>query len=60
MTDQAFDKIMAVNVKAPLELGCRALPIMTSRGGGSIINMSSVDGLRPIRDSGSTASARRR
>jgi dehydrogenase/reductase SDR family member 4 len=47
MTDAAFDKIMAVNVKAPLELGCRALPIMAARGGGSIINMSSVDGLRP-------------
>jgi dehydrogenase/reductase SDR family member 4 len=47
MTDAAFDKIMAVNVKAPLELGCHALPIMAARGGGSIINMSSVDGLRP-------------
>ena len=47
MTDAAFDKIMAVNVKAPLELGVRALPIMAARGGGSIVNMSSVDGLRP-------------
>ena len=32
MTEAAFDKIMAVNVKAPLELGCRALPIMAARG----------------------------
>ena len=47
MTDAAFDKIMAVNVKAPLELGCRAFPIMAARGGGSIVNLSSVDGLRP-------------
>ena len=47
MTESAFDKIMAVNLKAPLELACRALPIMTARGGGSIINLSSVDGLRP-------------
>src|SRR5215213_9182758 len=47
MTEAAFDKIMAVNLKAPLELACRALPIMAARGGGSIINMSSVDGLRP-------------
>jgi NAD(P)-dependent dehydrogenase (short-subunit alcohol dehydrogenase family) len=52
MTESAFDKIMAVNLKAPLELACRALPIMASRGGGSIINLSSVDGLRPDHDLG--------
>jgi len=50
MTEGAFDKIMAVNVKAPLELACRALPIMAARGGGSIVNLSSVDGLRPDHD----------
>lgn len=47
MTESAFDKIMAVNVKAPWELSCRALPLMVRRGGGSIINLSSVDGIRP-------------
>ena len=47
MTEAAFDKIMAVNVKAAWELGCRALPLMAARGGGSIINMASVDGIRP-------------
>ena len=52
MTESAFDKIMAVNVKAPLELACRALPIMAARGGGSIVNISSVDGLRPDSDLG--------
>lgn len=52
MTESAFDKIMAVNLKAPLELACRALPIMAARGGGSIVNMSSVDGLRPDHDLG--------
>lgn len=50
MTESAFDKIMGVNVKAPLELACRALPHMAARGGGSIVNMSSVDGLRPDHD----------
>jgi len=50
MTESAFDKIMAVNLKAPLELACRALPIMAARGGGSIVNLSSVDGLRPDHD----------
>jgi NAD(P)-dependent dehydrogenase (short-subunit alcohol dehydrogenase family) len=52
MTEAAFDKIMAVNLKAPLELACKALPIMAARGGGSIINLSSVDGLRPDHDLG--------
>jgi len=52
MTEAAFDKIMAVNLKAPLELACRALPIMAERGGGSIVNLSSVDGLRPDHDLG--------
>ena len=52
MTESAFDKIMSVNLKAPLELACRALPIMASRGGGSIVNISSVDGLRPDHDLG--------
>jgi NAD(P)-dependent dehydrogenase (short-subunit alcohol dehydrogenase family) len=52
MTEAAFDKIMAVNLKAPLELACRALPIMAARGGGSIVNLSSVDGLRPDHDLG--------
>lgn len=52
MTEAAFDKIMAVNLKAPLELAVRSLPIMAARGGGSIINLSSVDGLRPDHDLG--------
>jgi len=52
MTEAAFDKIMAVNVKGPWELGCRAMPIMAAQGGGSIINISSVDGIRPDRDLG--------
>ncbi|MBY0480708.1 MAG: glucose 1-dehydrogenase [Chitinophagaceae bacterium] len=43
----AFDKIMNINVKAPFELGKLAHPIMKARGGGSIINISSVAGIRP-------------
>lgn len=42
-----FDKIMDVNVKAPWMLSNLALPIMKKGGGGSIINISSVEGLRP-------------
>ncbi len=43
----AFDKIMNVNVKAPFELGKLVYPIMKVRGGGSVINISSIAGLTP-------------
>jgi dehydrogenase/reductase SDR family protein 4 len=43
----AFDKIMNVNVKAPLELGKLVYPLMKKRGGGSVINISSIAGLTP-------------
>ena len=37
-----FDKIMEVNVKGPLELCKLAYASMKARGGGSIINISSI------------------
>ena len=43
----AFDKIMDVNVKAPFELGKLVHPIMKERGGGSVINISSISALTP-------------
>jgi dehydrogenase/reductase SDR family member 4 len=43
----AFDKIMNVNVKAPFELSKLVHPSMKSRGGGSIINISSIAGITP-------------
>lgn len=43
----AFDKIMNINVKAPFELSKLVHPIMKARGGGSIINISSIAGLTP-------------
>jgi NAD(P)-dependent dehydrogenase (short-subunit alcohol dehydrogenase family) len=45
--EEAFHKIMDVNVKGPLELARQAHPVMTKRGGGSVINISSIGGLRP-------------
>ncbi len=42
-----FDKIMDVNVKGPFEFAKLAYPSMKARGGGSIINISSVEGLSP-------------
>jgi NAD(P)-dependent dehydrogenase (short-subunit alcohol dehydrogenase family) len=47
----AFDKIIAVNVKGPLELARAAHPFMRRRGG-SILNISSVGGLSPERGLG--------
>jgi NAD(P)-dependent dehydrogenase (short-subunit alcohol dehydrogenase family) len=45
--EAAFDKIMSVNVKGPLELARLAHPLMAGRGGGSVINVSSIGGLSP-------------
>lgn len=42
-----FDKIMNVNVKACLLLANHCYPHMKKRGGGSIINIASVEGMKP-------------
>jgi NAD(P)-dependent dehydrogenase (short-subunit alcohol dehydrogenase family) len=43
----AFDKIMAVNVRAPFEFSKMVHPVMKSRDGGSIVNISSIAGITP-------------
>ena len=43
----AFEKIMQVNLQGPMELCKLCLPSMKARGGGSVINISSVEGLSP-------------
>ena len=43
----AFDKTIGVNIKAPFELSKLAYPSMKERGGGSIINISSIEGISP-------------
>lgn len=45
--EAVFDKIMAVNVKGPLEVCRRAYPLMRARGGGSVVNVSSIGGVSP-------------
>ncbi|WP_405396155.1 glucose 1-dehydrogenase [Maribacter sp. Asnod2-G09] len=45
--EEAFDKIMNVNVKAPCILSNLAHPHMKAQGSGSIINISSVEGIHP-------------
>lgn len=46
-TSEVFDKIMNVNVKSAMILANLCHPIMMARGGGSIINIASVEGLKP-------------
>lgn len=46
LTDDAFDKIMTVNVQSTIWLSNLILPGMAARGGGSVIMMSSIASLR--------------
>lgn len=46
-SSEAFAKIMDVNLRAPFELAKRALPSMISRGGGAVVNISSIGGVSP-------------
>jgi dehydrogenase/reductase SDR family member 4 len=44
---EAFDKIIAVNVKGPFELAKKLYPTLKAKKSGSVINISSIGGLRP-------------
>ncbi|MDE2728665.1 MAG: SDR family NAD(P)-dependent oxidoreductase [Gemmatimonadota bacterium] len=44
--EEHWDEIMAVNLKAMMLVSRFAIPAMMDAGGGSIINMASVDGFR--------------
>ena len=46
-TESAFDKIINVNVKGPFELSKLVYPIMKEKKSGSVINISSIGGIRP-------------
>jgi len=46
LTDEAFDKVMGANVKSNLWLCNLTIPAMAERGGGAVIIVSSIAGLR--------------
>jgi NAD(P)-dependent dehydrogenase (short-subunit alcohol dehydrogenase family) len=46
LSDEAFDKIMGSNVKSNLWLCNLTMPGMAARGGGSVVIISSIGGLR--------------
>ena len=45
--ESAYDKTMEVNVKGPYFLSAKSIPLMLKDGGGSIVNVASVDGIQP-------------
>jgi len=45
MTEQDWDRMMAVNLKAPFLLTKAAMPYLRRRGGGAIVNIGSIEGL---------------
>lgn len=47
MDEAVFNKVMGVNVKACMLLSNLCFPHMKKQGGGSIINVASVEGLKP-------------
>jgi len=46
LTDEAFDKIIGANVKSNLWLANLVIPGMAERGGGAVVFISSIGGLR--------------
>ncbi len=46
-TTEAFDKIVALNLRAPFELAKAVRPHMIARGGGAIVNLASIGGVSP-------------
>lgn len=47
VSEELFDKVLAVNLKGPFRLMAVAGARMVERGGGSIINISSIASVRP-------------
>jgi NAD(P)-dependent dehydrogenase (short-subunit alcohol dehydrogenase family) len=42
ITEETYDKVMNVNVKAPFFLCQKVMPVMAQNGGGAIVNMGSI------------------
>jgi NAD(P)-dependent dehydrogenase (short-subunit alcohol dehydrogenase family) len=50
VSEELFDKVVAVNLKGPFRLAALIGERMVTAGGGSIINVSSTGAVRPTRD----------
>ena len=49
LTQEVWDKIMAVNLTGPMRLTKAVAPVMKAQGRGRIVNIASVAGLAPHR-----------
>ncbi|MEQ9334325.1 SDR family oxidoreductase [Thalassobaculum sp.] len=47
LTEEEWDKILAVNLTGPMRLTKAVAPVMKAQGGGRIVNIASVAGLGP-------------
>jgi 3-oxoacyl-[acyl-carrier protein] reductase len=47
LTQEVWDKILAVNLTGPMRLTKAVAPVMKAQGGGRIVNIASVAGLAP-------------
>ncbi len=56
-TPEQYDQVIATNLTAPFMLTRAVLPVMVARGGGSIVNITSIAALRGQGGSGTTAYA---
>src|SRR4051812_22492537 len=50
VTEELFDKVLAVNLKGPFRLSALVGSRMAAAGGGSIVNISSIAAVRPTAD----------
>jgi NAD(P)-dependent dehydrogenase (short-subunit alcohol dehydrogenase family) len=47
ISPEAFDKTVDVNLKGPYFMMSKAVPLMASSGGGSIVNVASITAMKP-------------
>ena len=47
ISEGAYDKTFAVNLKGPYFLASKSIPLLLKSGGGAIVNVASIDGLNP-------------
>jgi NAD(P)-dependent dehydrogenase (short-subunit alcohol dehydrogenase family) len=54
-TPELYQQVIAINLTAPFMLSQAAIPVMVKRGGGSIVYISSIRGMRGTGGKGATA-----